>query len=240
MKKITKILSIIMLCTFFLQTTIYANTVEFKGGSEGLISAPDDFFSNFDELMPGDVEEDFAYIKNSTEKPVEIYFRTEPLEKAEYYDEVDYSLLEKIKLTINIVKSGSSEQEQLYEGNLGAESMKEFVSLGQYTQGYDGKFIFKIEVPKELKNKYTLSRTKVKWIFAVEEFEEENKEEENTDKPNNQNQENTEEKNPIQNIIEKVKTGDKVYIAIGIFLVALVVLILLVLIQRRKKNEEKN
>lgn len=244
MIKRAKIIMLIMcVLVISLQFKVSANVVEYKGGAEGLIATPDDFFLNLGELLPGDTKEDRAYIKNSTNDEIEVFFKTEPLNQTEYYDEIDYSLLEKIKLKISLKQTKASEEQLLYEGNLGAELMSNYISLGEYKKGYDGEFIFKIEVPTELRNNYTLSTTKVKWVFAVKknngannsnnENNFVNKEEH---KPNVDDESNKEtNKNPITNIVNTIKTGDNIYYLIGILSIAVVVCIVVVLIKRKNK-----
>ncbi len=232
LKKAKIVTIIIFIITAIFQTTAHANSVEYKGGAEGLIATPNDFFLNLGELLPGDTKEDIAYIKNNTNDKIEVFFKTEPLDKSEYYDEIDYSLLEKIKLKISLKKTNNSEEQLLYEGNLGAELMNKYVSLGEYQKGYDGEFIFKIEVPTELKNNYTLSTTKVKWVFAVE--KKQNNENNNTlDTPNGNNENN--QKNPVTELINNIKTGDNIYYAIGIL--ALAILVCIVIIIKRKDSD---
>lgn len=239
MIKRAKIIMLIMcVLVISLQFKVSANVVEYKGGAEGLIVAPDDFFLNLGELLPGDTKEDIAYIKNSTNDEIEVFFKTEPLDETEYYDEIDYSLLEKIKLKISLKQTSNSEEQLLYEGNLGAELMSKYISLGEYKNGYDGEFIFKIEVPTDLKNNYTLSTTKVKWVFAVEKNKN-NSENINTPNTNNENKnvENTKE-NPITKIVNSVKTGDNIYYAIGILVLAVIVIFIIVIKFIRKDRRK--
>lgn len=238
-KRIKTMLLIMCIMVIGLQIKSQANVVEYKGGAEGLIVAPDDFFLNLGELLPGDTKEDIAYIKNSTKDSIEVFFKTEPLDETEYYDEIDYSLLEKIKLKISLKQTSNSEEKLLYEGNLGAELMSEYISLGEYKNGYDGEFIFKIEVPTELRNDYTLSTTKVKWVFAVEKKDGRNENNSSTNTNNNSNKTNdnneTKEntKNPIDKIITTVTTGDNIYYAIIILILAIVICIGTVLIKKK-------
>ena len=247
-KKITLKLLIILLITVVMLSLsgacVQANSVEYRGEAEGLIATPDDFFLDFGMLLPGDKREGVAYIKNTTNDEIEVFFKTEPLDKSEYYDDIDYSLLEKISLKITLKQTSSSEEKVLFDGNLGAESMSEFISLGEYSKGFDGEFIFKIEVPTSLRNDYTLSRTKVKWVFAVEkkkdktepEPEPENpdeptKQDDNPEKPgdegDNQKEDKTEDKNPVSEIIKQVQTGDKIYYIIGIMVIAILMAVTL-------------
>ncbi|MBR2743679.1 MAG: hypothetical protein IKE01_00055 [Clostridia bacterium] len=229
--KLSKILliTLVILTAMSFSGKAMANTVEYKGGADGLITAPDDFFSNFDTLMPGDTEEDVAYIKNSTNDKIEVFFRTEPLDRSQYYDDIDYSLLDKITLKISLKRASASEEQILYDGNLGAEQMSEFISLGEYEKGFDGEFKFKIEVPTSLRNSYTLSRTKVKWIFAVEKKEEEKKE----DKENEEKQEDNSNAN-------SAKTGDNIIIISIALGVAMIICIIVVILKKKSSKKDEN
>lgn len=213
---------------------VQANSVEYRGEAEGLIATPEDFFMDFGTLLPGDKREGVAYIKNTTNDEIEVFFRTEPLDKSEYYDDIDYSLLEKISLTITL--KANSQEKVLYEGNLGAESMSEFVSLGKYNKGYDGEFIFKIEVPTSLNNYYTLSRTKVKWIFAVEKKDKEPDEEPKPDdnKGEDKSEDNSKDKTPVDDKTDGAQTGDKIYYVIGILVIACLIYITIFVSRRRR------
>ena len=145
-----KIIKIIIAIIFILQIlqpiNVQANTVEYNG-EKGLIATPNDFFLNINELLPGDTKEDVAYIKNTTNNEIEVFFKTEPIDKTEYYDDIDYSLLEKIKLKITLKSSNNSEEKTIYDGNLGAELMNNYISLGKYTKKYNGelKVLHKIQ-----------------------------------------------------------------------------------------------
>ena len=186
---------------------VNANTVEYTGDETGVVTTLGDFFASFGELMPGDVKEGKALIKNKTKDKVEVFFRTEKLTYGQDYDEIDTSLLQKIKLKIKLKRDGT-EEKLLYNGDLGAESLNKYISLGIYEKGYDGEFIFTIEVPKELKNAYALSKIDVKWIFAVEkegnkpqdkpsqDDTNNNKETQDNQNPNNSNQSDSNKDNP--------------------------------------------
>ena len=93
------------------------------------------------------------------------------------------TIFQKIKL-----KRDGTEEKLLYDGDLGAESLNKYISLGIYEKGYDGEFIFTIEVPKELKNAYALSKIDVKWVFAVEKEGNKPQDKPSQDNPNSNNQ----------------------------------------------------
>ena len=206
--------------------------------------------------MPGDKKEGKATIKNTTKDDIEIFFKTEQFSKNESYDEIDDSLLQKIKLRIKL--KTQNKEKDIYNGNLGAESIsKSYISLGKYVKNFDGEFLFEIEVPKELNNTYTLSKTEVKWIFYVK--KEDSSENPNTDNninnttdnkvdPNsNSNSTNTniaekdkdkQKTNIIENFKNIIKTGD-----ISFYIISLIILIIIVNIiievRRKIKNEKK-
>ena len=234
--KIVKIIiAMILILLMFYPINVQANVVEYNG-EEGLIAAPNDFFLNLDELLPGDTKEDVAYIKNTTDSEIEVFFKTEPLDKTEYYDDIDYSLLQKIKLKISIKNSKNSDEKILYDGSLGAELMNNYVSLGKYTKNFDGEFKFKIEVPTDLRNDYTLSTTKVKWVFAVNKT----KDSENTNNDNEQKENNnkSEDKNSIEKIFDIVKTGDNIIYLIGLLVICIIMVIILI-IKNKKQTKDK-
>lgn len=234
--KIVKIIiAMILILLMFYPINVQANVVEYNG-EEGLIAAPNDFFLNLDELLPGDTKEDVAYIKNTTDSEIEVFFKTEPLDKTEYYDDIDYSLLQKIKLKISIKNSKNSDEKVLYDGNLGAELMNNYVSLGKYTKNFDGEFKFKLEVPTDLRNDYTLSTTKVKWVFAVNKT----KDPENTNNDNEQKENNnkSEDKNSIEKIFDIVKTGDNIIYLIGLLVICIIMVIILI-IKNKKQTKDK-
>lgn len=241
--KIVKIIiAMILILLMFYPINVQANVVEYNG-EEGLIAAPNDFFLNLDELLPGDTKEDVAYIKNTTDSEIEVFFKTEPLDKTEYYDDIDYSLLQKIKLKISIKNSKNSDEKILYDGSLGAELMNNYVSLGKYTKNFDGEFKFKIEVPTDLRNDYTLSTTKVKWVFAVNKTkdsentnnDDEQKENDNEQKENNNK---SEDKNSIEKIFDVVKTGDNIIYLIGLLVICIIMVIILI-IKNKKQTKDK-
>lgn len=236
---------------------VNANTVEYTGEETGVVTTLGDFFASFGELMPGDVKEGKALIKNKTKDKVEVFFRTEKLTYGQDYDEIDTSLLQEIKLKIKLKRDGT-EEKLLYDGDLGAESLNKYISLGIYEKGYDGEFIFTIEVPKELKNAYALSKIDVKWVFAVEkegnkpqdEPSQDDPSKDNTDddkqthdnqNPNNSNQSDSNKDNPNKSNASSnqgsIKTGDYIYYVI-IILSGIIIINVIVTIRGKKKNEE--
>jgi len=238
------IIAIIFILQILQPINVQANTVEYNG-EKGLIATPNDFFLNINELLPGDTKEDVAYIKNTTNNEIEVFFKTEPIDKTEYYDDIDYSLLEKIKLKITLKSSNNSEGKTIYDGNLGAELMNNYISLGKYTKKYNGELKFKIEVPTDLKNDYTLSTTKVKWVFAVEKTKDNTNKNEDTKDENklnnntNENYEDIKDKNLIEKIIDTVKTGDNIFYTIAILIICAIIVIVLVA-QKVRMNKRKN
>ena len=225
--KLFKILLLITILTISFTGISFANTVEYRGGAEGLVSAPDDFFLDFGELMPGDTREDSAVIFNSSSDEVEFFFKTEPLDRSEFADEFDYSLLNLVNLKISLKAANSSEVTLIYDGNLGGESMSDYISLGTYSKDSGGELIFRIDVPSNLKNSFTLANTKFKWVFAVD------------DKQSNSPKEDEEEKEKeTENEAKNAQTGDFIYYIIVTCVSAMALLVAIEVVIRRKRNEK--
>ncbi len=134
-------------------------TVEYKDDSQKLILQEEDFFQNFQRLMPGTSYTDQASISNSSEQAIELFFRTG-------YDasqEDAASLLESLKLTIQY------NQKTLYQGNLKAEALEEGISLGIFAPGASGEMQYTITVPKELTNSFARRQAEVIWTYSMKE-----------------------------------------------------------------------
>ena len=126
-------------------------SVSYEGGAEGFVKVGDDFFSNWDTLMPGDVLTGEVKVKNAYRQWIFLYFRTENVLPTE---------LEKaIKLKIY---NGS---EKIFDGTLN-DSLKEIL-LGEINKGTELTLTYTIEVPAELNNAYSLTDGQVKWIFRA-------------------------------------------------------------------------
>lgn len=141
------------------------HAVEYLGDTKELFTTGDDFFVNISDILPGDILKDEAVLKNSADKEIRLFFKTEPLGKENYDLDEDYMLLEKIELRIDVISSKGSIN--VYSGNLGAEDFDEFVSLGTYQKDEEAEFVFELKVPAELKNEYDMTGTRVKWIFGA-------------------------------------------------------------------------
>lgn len=134
-------------------------SVVFENGSEGFIRLGDDFFKNFNALMPGDIVTESVIYGNNVGRKISISFATDIPEQ----DEDSLKLLKDLKL---IIKNNDVE---IYNGDLGAESLKGGIVIGsEINKGYRGTLNYTIEMPKELQNASAMQKAKVKWIFRTE------------------------------------------------------------------------
>ncbi len=124
----------------------------YKGGAEGLIKNEEDFFSNWERLVPGDIVTDTMTIRNSYDRPVRIFFRSETI--------ADDDLIRKLKLTI---RQGSH---ILFEGSLDEQIPERLIA--DLSKGEETKITYTLEVPEELDNFYAMKDTRTKWIFRCE------------------------------------------------------------------------
>ena len=165
------LIPVILLSMFLSKTDVNAQQlgVEYLGNTKEIFTTTDDFFVNISSALPGDELSDFAYLKNTSNKDIKMYFKTEPLIKDNFDLEEDYRLLEEIALSIHVVKNGESKQ--VYEGPLGAKDFTEFQLLGTFEKDEEATFEFKLSVPHHLTNEFNMTMTQVKWIFGVGEID---------------------------------------------------------------------
>ena len=135
--------------------------IQYDKESKKLIKNEEDFFLNIPVLFPGDKYDDTLYLVNESKNKIKLYFHT-------YSESSD--LLNKINLTI-ILKDGEEEKE-IYKGSLNSKELSEEFLLTEISGGKKQELLYKIDVPAELGNDYTLLEDDVYWFFSVEEIEE--------------------------------------------------------------------
>ena len=134
-------------------------SVEFSGKAHKLIAVPDDFFTNLETAMPGDILTDSIEISNTTKQEVEIYFRT----STEGRTEAQIQMLKEIPFQIR------QNRKVLYKGSLDSEKLTRMQSLGSFAAGQKDRLEFQLKIPEDWDNAYALRKTDVTWIFAVNE-----------------------------------------------------------------------
>ena len=136
-------------------------SVEFNGKAHQLIAVPDDFFTNLETAMPGDVLKDTVMISNTTGQEAEIFLWTSTDGKSE----------EQMQMLKNIRFEISQNGKMMYQGTLDSQPLTTARSLGKFKPGQKGKLDFQLEIPKKWDNTYALKKTDVTWTFAVNENE---------------------------------------------------------------------
>lgn len=237
MQKISKILIVlVVILAFFINSKALAHTVEYRGEAEGIVAVPEDFFADFGNLLPGDVKEDKVIIRNTTRDNINIYFKTD-ISKDTNISKESEDILKLINLQISL--KDSKGERIIYQGNLEAKTLSsQYILLGSYEKNFDGEFKFKIEVPKELKNSYSLAENEVKWIFYVEKLEDNKTNDDGKENNNNNNNTNKNDNNIINNIIKNVKTGDYIYYIVGLIAVLIIINIIIICIRRKDEDEK--
>ena len=135
--------------------------VVYQGEAKSLVAAPGDFFAGFSTMLPGDSYEGTVELFNDGTQDRTLYFRTESLEES--------PLLKEILLEITTQTDGESKL--VYSGPLHSDDLQESVVLADLGSGASGSMHFKLTVPAELDNAFTLLDTNVKWIFSTLEME---------------------------------------------------------------------
>lgn len=133
--------------------------VQYQGDALKLVTNEKDFFANFPTLMPGDEYEDTVNLVNSDKKhDVKFYFRSDIYRYSKLYDKIN------IVITSNV---GGTEKE-IYNGTLRESKLRDKILLGTIPAGKSADFNFKISVPAELNNEYSLEAGDIRWIFSTE------------------------------------------------------------------------
>ena len=170
--------------------------------------------------MPGDTYTGNVKIKNTNRNAAKYYLTPNIDEK----NKKEIELLNQINLTIL-----NKEGQVICSGKL---KNNEKTVLGTYFyNGYD-KLDFKLTVPKELDNKYARTKLNLDWIFSVDYSENVNEKDYNEDDKANS------------------ETGDRIDVAITIFIISAIGLITIIIlnyiekrsfesINKKSKNEKK-
>ena len=132
-------------------------SVVFSGDAHRLIAAPDDFFGNLPELMPGSSYTDKVILSNQGRTESELFFGT----ALDSPTEEELDLLEHLNLVIKY------KGKELYSGPLSSEKLSEMISLGSFLPGEKGELVFTVSMPKELDNAFAKRAADVIWLFSV-------------------------------------------------------------------------
>ncbi|MBQ8305589.1 MAG: hypothetical protein IJX90_05150 [Blautia sp.] len=136
-------------------------SVKLQGDAPKLVVMPEDFFSNFGRLMPGDSMTDRVLLHNTTKRKAELFF------SAGYQDQTpeQVELLKALELTIEY------KGKELYKGPLTGDDLNREISLGRYKAGEKGELVYTVRMPEELENAFALRDADVIWNFRVEQKE---------------------------------------------------------------------
>ncbi len=185
-------------------------TIRYENGANEDIEIPSNFFEDMKRIMPGDSYSSSLKIKNTNKKGAKYYFKCNIEDK----DESIKELLNNLELEITNEKG-----QVLYNDKV---KNNENILLGEFNKGEEGKLDFKIKVSNQLTNQYANLNEKLNYVFSVdyEKIYTENNNVVNLDKTNPQ-------------------TGDKINVAMTIFLISAIgLIIVLILDYREKRNIE--
>lgn len=169
MKKIVSLLlMLLLLAGMALAGANAESNVLFKGGAENFVFMPgsvftdSDLFSNFKNVMPGDVITQRIIVKNNSGKKVRIFLRAEPVEEkhAEFLSHLNLQVTSKNE---HVFDAAASQTAQLTEN----------VPLGVFKTAGSTELVLTLTVPYDLGNEYMLATGIVPWTFTVEEYIEE-------------------------------------------------------------------
>jgi len=162
---VKKLLSLMLtlLLVFSLSTTVFAaGSVTYDGNANKFVVAPENLFSAFQDVMPGDTLTEQIEIKNTTSKDYKIKAYMRSLGAQEGTDD----FLAQMKLTVK-----PSTKSSLFEAPADETAqLTDWVYLG--TIRYGGKITLdvKLEVPITMGDDYQNETGYIDWQFKVEEI----------------------------------------------------------------------
>lgn len=132
----------------------------YNGGAEGLLKTEDDFFSNWERLMPGAVMTGKAEICNNMMIPIEIYFNR----YAETKNKTKNSgVLEQIHL---VIKNNNKE---IFNDTLD-KAISEDIILKKYDAGENSILSYELSIPEDAGNVIAQQEFTDFWTFSVKEY----------------------------------------------------------------------
>lgn len=129
--------------------------IRYKGGAEGMVNVGDDFFSNWENIMPGDELDGEAVIENRMNLPVEMYFGMT--------NEGNQELLDLISIRI------TNDDDVVYDGPLSG-SIASPVLLKEYGKKTATTLRYHLSVSPDVDNIHALSDFRSVWVFAAKEI----------------------------------------------------------------------
>lgn len=129
----------------------------YKGNCTFEVSS-EDFFANFDYMMPGDTFSDKITLTNNGSKDIKLYFRSAASGKSQP------DLLGNIGLSIKV--GGRA----YYSGNLKADKLKEYGVLTTLKAGESKTMSYELVIPEKLQNEFSVENDSVLWKFKAYEI----------------------------------------------------------------------
>lgn len=201
-----------------------------------IMITPDDFFSGFEAMLPGQIYTDEVEVSNDSGRKISLFLKIEAEtmgKKSENIEELlsqQYPLLSQMYIRIERTDSFGN-RSLLYEGKYLDKQLWESIPIGSYEKGEKASLIFSLYLPSELTNVYALLNENSLWTFMAKSVEVQKE----TEKELNQKQ---------QTIIEKIvqtaaKTGDYAPVLLLLFLVIVSFFVLSFVVGRSVKRGKK-
>lgn len=127
--------------------------VVYEGSSDGIIDLGEDFFSNWENLMPGDTVSGEAEIKNGMNLPVQLFFSTD----TEYPDDTVRDFLSQVHLKI------THGNKTVFDDTLDKDLDE--ILLQEYQPGESAVLSYTLSLPGDLDNKYAELAFETQWKF---------------------------------------------------------------------------
>lgn len=147
----------ITIFVIFISINVSALEIKYEGANKGIIKDGDTLFNDINLVYPGDSATDEVIIKNTTNVPLEVYFKVNSGESR---------LADALLLTVVLDYNGA--ESTIYNGDFVASPLNNYISLGTYKAGFNGKLKFILSVPSTLDNDFAADDLDTVFTFMVE------------------------------------------------------------------------
>jgi len=137
-----------------------AFSISYLGNVDGFIAQPEDFFSNFPALYPGEEFSDTLELENHSADQIRLFFRSSTL------DEED-DTLQRMQMKISIEHPDGTVME-VYSGPIETDAFAKDTEIITLSPGQSGRLHFTVIMPSDMDNAYALKHKSVFWTFSTE------------------------------------------------------------------------
>lgn len=165
MKQLFRVCLLLLALLLSFGAAAESSTVRYEGGAEEFVFLPGseasdtDLFTNFKNVLPGDVLTQHIAVKNTSGKSIRLYLRADPVEE-KYRDFLSQLQLSVTCRDTSIFEAAASEPAQLWRN----------IPLGTFKTNGQTELVVTLTVPSTLDNTYMGAAGIIPWVFTADEI----------------------------------------------------------------------